>query len=62
MDATTPPSRSRVLRGNARPDALRPRDAERLAGAFHAERGTRGLNAYYGLKMMWSHSNVLRIA
>ncbi len=42
----TPPSRSHVLRGNAHPDALRPRDAERLARAFHAERGTRGVNAY----------------
>ena len=35
-----------TLRGNACPDALRPRDAECLAGAFPAERGTRGLNAY----------------
>ena len=27
--------------GGMHPAALRPRDAERLAGAFHAERGTR---------------------
>jgi len=46
------PSRSHVLRGNARLNALRVLDAERLGSSFHAEHGTReGVNTCFYSKL-----------